>query len=540
MRPPRPGRPEPAELRERLRGLPPALAVQMREALRLLEAGQRAAASLRMLDVADQAPDHPEVLYWQGLRHSESQDWGQACLALRRAAEQRGDDFRIWHRLAQAQGRLGEAVGARNSLAEAARCARSAGQWLDLSIECDAQGHYDEALVAANATLRLEPSSARGRLQRARCHKALGDAAAAAADCRALIANGREVARAWFSLTELKTVRLDAAELRRLQAEAARGDVPPGDRPLLDFALGKALEDAGEYAAALAALDRANRSIRARAPWDAPGFAQRVQSIRAAFLDGPVARGADQGREVVFIVGLPRSGSTLVEQVLAAHSQVEGASELPYLPQVIESESRRRGRPFPAWATQASADDWTRLGQEYLRLSARWRLQRPLATDKLPDNWMYAGAIRAMLPQARIIECRRDPLETCWSCYKQLFAPGLANFSYDYASLAQYWQACETLGELHARAHPAHFRIQRYETLARAPEPEIRAILEFCGLTFEPGCLDFRAARRAVRTPSALQVRQPVRGPSQPAERLGELLNPLRDAIDHAGAGRSS
>ncbi len=521
-------------MRERLRGLAPELAVKMRQCLRLFESGERASATYWLLEVAEQAPDHPEVLYWQGLRHSEARDWAQASAALSRAAAQRAGDFRIWHLLASAQGREGDAVRARQSLAAATRCARSASQWLKLSIEWDAQGHYDEALQAADSALRLEPQSPVGRLQRARCHKALGAAEAAAADCRALIAAGREVARAWFSLLDLKTVRLTAAELERLDADARRADVPPADRPLLDFALGKALEDAGEHQRALEVFERGNRSVRARSPWDAAGFARRVAEIRFAFLDAPVASGAAQGHEVVFIVGMPRSGSTLVEQILAAHSQVEGASELPCLPQVIEQESRRRGRPFPAWVGQAGAEDWTRLGQEYLRLSARWRLQRPIATDKLPDNWLYVGAIRAMLPQARVIDCRRDPMETCWSCYKQLFAPGLANFSYDFQSLAQYWRACESLGDLHARAHPEHVRIQRYESLVAAPESQIREILAFCGLPFESTCVDFQTAPRAVRTPSALQVRQPLRGASTPAARLGPLLAPLRAALDDA------
>jgi hypothetical protein len=259
-----------------------------------------------------------------------------------------------------------------------------------------------------------------------------------------------------------------------------------------------------------------------------------VGDIRIAFGNGPVAQAASQGREVIFIVGLPRSGSTLIEQVLAAHPAVEGASELPYLHQVIDAESRRRGRPFPAWVGQVTAQDWTRLGQHYLRLSARWRIHKPTATDKLPDNWLYVGAIRAMLPEARIIDCRRDALETCWSCYKQLFGPGLANFSYGFDSLAQYWQACEQLGDLWAGQHPQHVRIQGYGALVAEPELQIRELLAFCELPFDSACLDFQSARRAIRTPSALQVRQPMNKASTPAASFGDLLQPLRAALDAA------
>jgi tetratricopeptide (TPR) repeat protein len=484
-----------------------------------------------LLEVAEQAPDHPEVLLWQGMRHVETADWLPAVEALSHAAAQRGDDFRTWCLLGTAQGQLGEAIAARHSLDQAARCARSASDWLKLSIESDSQGHYDLALASAQALLRVEPASAVGLLQRSRCNKALGDSAAAAADCRTLIAAGRETARAWFALVDLKTVALTTAELGQLEAAAMRAGVPAAERQLLDFALGKALEDAGECERALAVLNRANQAVRLTAPWDAAGFARRVADIREAFEDKPVAQATAQGREVVFIVGLPRSGSTLIEQVLAAHPMIEGASELPYLGQVINTESRRRGRAFPSWVGQATQDDWTRLGQHYLRLSARWRLHKPIATDKLPDTWLYGGAIRAMLPEARIIDCRRDPLETCWSCYKQLFGPGLANFSYGFDSLAQYWQACESLGDVWARQYPEHVRIQSYDALVTDPEAQIRQLLAFCQVPFDTACLNFQDARRAIRTPSALQVRRPMRRPSTPAAAFGALLDPLRLAL---------
>ena len=139
-----------------------------------------------------------------------------------------------------------------------------------------------------------------------------------------------------------------------------------------------------------------------------------------------------------------------------------------------------------------------------------------------------------MLPEARIIDCRRDPVETCWSCYKQLFGPGQAAFSYDFDSLAQYWQACESLGDFWAAQHPQHVRIQRYEALVAEPEAQIRALLAFCNLPFEPACLSFHTAQRAIRTPSALQVRQPMQHVSKPAEGFGALLDPLRLALHAA------
>jgi tetratricopeptide (TPR) repeat protein len=453
---------------------------------------------------------------------------------LRRAVELRADDLALWLLLGTAQANDDDLLQAEASFQRAAACEGKAADWLKLSTEFDRQGWYKQALHAVETAWRLDGNAAVALLQRSRCHKALGNAQAAAADCRRLIAMDREIGRAWFALTDLKTVSLSENELHQLDMASLRSDLRPEDRVLLDFALGHGLEEAGEFERALLAFQRANAAVRITTPWHASAFAKRVESIQHAFADVPVAQASPQGGEVIFLVGMPRSGSTLIEQVLAAHPLVEGASELPYLGQVLDAESRRRGRGFPTWVGEATADDWTRLGQHYLRLSARWRQQKPMATDKLPDNWLYVGAIRAMLPQARVIDCRRDPLETCWSCYKQLFGPGLSAYSYGFDSLAQYWRACETSGDLYAEAHPRHVRIQRYEDLVSDSERQIRQLLAFCGLPFDDACLAFQSAQRAIRTPSALQVRQPMRQASTRAVCYGNALLALRDALSAA------
>jgi tetratricopeptide (TPR) repeat protein len=529
-----------AALRERLRGLPLPAATAMREVMRLHAQGDRLLAGQWLLQAAALAPAHPEVLLWQGLMALERQEWFTAAQVLAQAAPQRPHEGRLWRLLGHAQGQAGDAPTARASLQRAAALTTMAADWLALSLECDAQGQHEDALAAVQALLRLDPRSAVGRLQRARCAKSLGHADEAAADCRALIRAGQEVARAWFSLVDLKTVRLSDAERLALEDAAQQPGWPAAEQQMLQFALGKALEDVGQTAHALAAFERANASVRAGLPWDAQAFSARVRAIRAAFDNLPAQPGSARGAEVIFIVGLPRSGSTLVEQVLASHAEVEGASELPTLPQVIDAESRRRGRPFPAWAAEASGDDWARLGQDYLRLTARWRQTRPRFTDKLPDNWVYTGAIRWMLPGARVIDCRRDALQTCWSCFKQLFAPDLAAYSYDFDSLARYARDCERLADHFAARHPRHVRVQRYEDLVAQPEAQTRALLAFCGLPFDAACLSPHQAQRAIRTPSALQVREPMQRISNPADAYGALLEPLRQALVRAAAERET
>ncbi len=536
-KPPRADPQAAAELKQRLRGLSVRQAETLRRVMQLHAAGDHLMAGQWLLQLAAEAPDHPEVLLWLAQQSRTAGNWPEAASRLARATQARRDDPRLWLLLAQAQDEAGDAAAAEQSLGAAATCSTQPHEALALSQEADRQGHYALALEAVQRLLTLQPGSPVGLLQRARCHKALGDSAAAAADCRHLIQAGREPARAWFALIDLKTEPLLAGELEQLATLATRGGTNPAEQVLLDFALGGALEAAGRHPEALQALHRANAGVRQTLPWDATGFAQQRQAIDAAFAPGGRRSAVAQGEAVIFLVGLPRSGSTLVEQVLASHPQVEGASELPYLQQVLDDESRRRGRRYPIWAAEASADDWARLGRDYLHRSARWRRQRPVATDKLPDNWQHLGAIRAMLPAARIVDCRRDALQTTWSCYKQLFGPGLAAYSYDFDSLAQFSVACERSGDAWAAREPGHVRVQHYEALVQQPEAQIRELLAFCGLPFDPACLRSHEAPRAIRTPSALQVRQPMRRVSAPAGAYGDLLEPLRTALARAQAG---
>jgi tetratricopeptide (TPR) repeat protein len=528
---------------ERLRGLPPAQAEQLRRAVRYTETGERLMAGQLLWALSTSAPDHPEVLRWRGVHHSAVGEWAAAAGCLQRANAQRPGDFEVLRLLAVAQNNAGDFSAATQSLQAAQLVAKSAADWLALTLEWDHQGRAEQALVAVNRVLALDPGSAVALLQRARSATALGDAASAAADCRSLIARRQHSARAWFMLVDLKTVPLRAEELAQLQAVAQATPLGSADRLMLDFALGKACEDAGQVDLAFSTLQQANSAARARHPWDATAFSERVRAVQAAFekpmptaQDRAQDRGQEQGRdrgeqlgqEIIFLVGLPRSGTTLVEQVLASHSQVEGASELPYLHAVIEEESRRLARPFPTWVGAASREDWTRLGQRYLSLSQRWRVQRHVSTDKLPENWLLAGAALAMLPGARVIDCRRDAVETCWSCFKQLFGPNQVGFTYDFNTLAAYWHDYDRLCQFWAQRHGARFHVQHYERLVAEPEAQIRGLLVACGLQFEVGCLDFHKARRAIRTPSALQVRQPMVKVSTPAARYGSLMDPLR------------
>jgi len=416
--------------------------------------------------------------------------------------------------------------------AACARNPRDVDAWLRLGTQADQLGLHADAITAGERLLALQPGHDVARLLLGRNLQALGRIDDAAAHYRALArAGGARAYQGWFSLVDLKTVRLADDEVVALERLAGDARIGAEARMVLQFALGKVLEDASRLDDAFAAFAAANAQRRSQANWSASNYALQVASLRAAFAPPPAAAPANLGAELVFVVGLPRSSTTLVEQILAAHPAVEGASELHDLPAVIAAEGQRRGLGFPRWSADATPVDWERLGRDYLARTRRWRTRKPRSTDKLPANWMLVGAIRAMLPAAKIIDCRRDPLETCWSCYKQLFAPGLADYSYDLGDLAAYWHGYDRLMRFWGALHPRHLRMQSYEQLLREPERETRALLDFCALEWNPASLAFHAAERGVRTPSAAQVRQPLRGDTARTPGYGELLAPLRSAL---------
>lgn len=503
------------------------------EAERQLVQGRLADASRALSGAAAIAPRHPAVQRVQGLHALRRGDHAAAAAALQVAAAQLAPDVVLQDQLARAQSGAGDSDAAFASWRRACeQFPDSAEAWFNLAGALGAHADVAAALDPLQRCVALAPEHRVARVMLGDTLAQLGRIDEAAAHYREVLRTRPDTGHAWWGLANLKTLRFEAHERAAMSAVLARPELPEHHRTVLGFALGKAHEDAGDHAAAYAAFVEANARMRRRLPWDARAFRSAMQRIRDAFERTPA--GAPErglGREVIFVVSLPRAGSTLVEQILAAHPQVEGACELGDVEAVIRAESARRRRDFPQWAATATPADWQRLGEDYLARTARWRMQRPRSTDKMPGNWIYTGAIRAMLPGARIVDCRRDTLETAWSCFRQVFAAG-QHWSYDLADVADYCKVhAATMAFWHAR-HPDHLREQVHEALLAEPEREIRALLEFCGLGFDPACLAFHRAPRAVRSASAAQVRQPLQASTARTAAYGDLLNALRAALD--------
>jgi len=234
---------------------------------------------------------------------------------------------------------------------------------------------------------------------------------------------------------------------------------------------------------------------------------------------------------VIFVASLPRSGSTLTEQILATHSQVSGAGERLDLQEVLEEENQRRDVPLFGWARDATPEDWDRLGQEYLRRAQKWRGDKPRFADKALGNWRFAGAILSMLPEARIVICRRDPVENGFSCFRQMFVGDGHGYSYDLTDMGTYWCDFDRMCRAWSQLYPGRIYDMVYEDLQADQEGKTRELLAFCGLKFEEACLRFHETQRNIKTISSAQVREPLRRDTAQAPKYGALLDPLRIAV---------
>ena len=514
---------------QRLAGLAPAAAQRAVAIAQALEQGRVADAERDLIAALAMAPRHPEVLRLFGTLQAMRGNPREAIDALLAAAALQPADPYIHNALGGAY----EAVMDHAQALAAMQRACAAGPdiascWFNYGKLLFVGGDLNAAIDALNKSVALAPKHAYARTMLANILRADGRSRDAEAQFRKVVAQNPNAGQAWWGLTTLKPMPVDAADIARMRQALRANAGAESDLISLGFALANALDHAGDYAASFDVLRQAHARARRREPWDAAQFSARVDEVLGAFRTVPAAESA-QGAEVIFITSLPRSGSTLTEQILASHSQVEGTTELMHLTEIIMQESDRRRQPFPQWVGQLAPDEWLALGRRYLERTAKWRERKPRFTDKMPGNWLYVGAIRAMLPQARIVLVRREPLENCLACYRFLFNRNA--YTHDVADLAGYWREFDRAARHWHAAYPRHVREQHYEALQADAEHQIRELLAFCDLPFEADCLQFHATQRRVTTPSASQVREPMRRDTARAAKYGALLDPLRAAL---------
>jgi tetratricopeptide (TPR) repeat protein len=373
--------------------------------------------------------------------------------------------------------------------------------------------------------------------------KTLGEQAASVAAYRRAIALSPALGEAWWSLANLKTVKLGAGDIAAMRAAIELVAIEE-DAWHLHFALGKALEDQREYAAAFGHYQQGNRLRRASLPYDADETHRDALAHAAAFTREVVANasGGCQAPDPIFVLGMPRAGSTLVEQILASHSAIEGTMELPEMMMLAARLQTRIDKgefsDLAALVAALTPAERTRLGEEYLeRTRIHRKSERPLFIDKMPNNWQHVGLIHLLLPRARIIDARRHPMACCFSGWKQHFARGQA-FSYGLADIGCYYRDYVAQMDAFDEAAPGVVHRVIYEDLVADTPGEVRRLLDWLGLAFEPACLAFWENRRAVRTASSEQVRRPIFTDGLDHwQHFVPWLDPLSEALGPALAG---
>ena len=371
--------------------------------------------------------------------------------------------------------------------------------------------------------------------------KALGRSAPSVAAYRRVTRQAPATGEAWWSLANLKTALFTADDAAAMRALLNRPNLGDDDRLHLHFALGKALEDAhGADGEAFAQYAAGNAIRRAQLRYDAAQTTQSCARAASLFDAGFLAARRNAGcpaADPIFIIGMPRSGSTLVEQILASHPLVEGTMELPDVMAIaarLDAPDRGiGGRGDPHGRAALGTADLRALGDEYLaRTRLHRKTDRPRFVDKMPNNWLHVGLIMTMLPNARIVDVRRSPLACCWANYKQHFARG-QEFSYDLAELGRYVRDYTALMDHFDTVAPGRVHRIDYEALVDDLEGETARLLAYCNLPYDPACLRFHENARTVRTASAEQVRQPIyRSGLDQWRRFERWLEPARRALE--------
>jgi tetratricopeptide (TPR) repeat protein len=390
-------------------------------------------------------------------------------------------------------------------------------------------GEFDGAIALYEEVLRRSPAQPRVWMSFGHVLKTVGRQADGIAAYRKAIELRPTLGEAWWSLANLKTVEFSDADIAAMEAAQRSPKLADDDRLHLDFALGKAMHDSGRPAEAFDHYACGNALRLKMHPYRAGEVSRMVdESIEAFTADAFAGRGGGcDSADPIFIVGMPRAGSTLVEQILSSHSLVEGTSELPDLPAVVREAGRH-----PKSLLKLSEGERRERGEEYLkRASVQRRTGRPFFIDKLPNNWMFVSAIQLLLPNARIVDVRRHPLACCFSNFRQHFARG-QNFTYDLDDLGRYYSDYVRLMAHVDCVLPGRVHRVIYERLVEDTEAEVRALLAHCGLEFEESCLEFHKTERAVRTASSEQVRRPIYREATDEWRYYEpWLGPLKSAL---------
>jgi tetratricopeptide (TPR) repeat protein len=402
-------------------------------------------------------------------------------------------------------------------------------------------GEHEKAVELYRELLVDSQQAADLHLSIAHSLKTLGKQQESIEAYRAAAAGRPDFGDAYWSLANLKTYRFSEGEIASMRAGESASGTSLVDRYHLCFALGKALEDQGRFEESFRYYERGNAFKRSESRYRPEIIEQntrlQIEVCRAELFSRNEGAGA-QNPDPIFIVGLPRAGSTLLEQILASHSRVEGTQELADIPRLVLDLQGRdpdlEHPRYPGVLAGLSRENLRELGEKYLSDTRVYRTDRPYFIDKMPNNFRHIGLIHLILPNARIIDARREPMACCFSNLKQLFASG-QEFTYSITDIARYYRTYLELMRHWEMVLPGRVLRVQHEEVVDDLEGNVRRILDFCGLDFEPGCVEFHKTERSVRTASSEQVRQPIfREGLDQWRNYEQWLEPLKDALGDA------
>jgi tetratricopeptide (TPR) repeat protein len=375
-------------------------------------------------------------------------------------------------------------------------------------------GRLQDAIDAYNKAIMAQPDYAEGHFGLGTAYRDLGDADRASESFRQTISLDPHFTRAWRALSRLAKEGLSEADIVTMREALDSNAYSADERAHLEFALGQSYENSGDYGRAMQHYDRGNQLRRASFDYSIEQDAAVFDNLKATFDTGFFERWQDVGSDdatPIFIVGMPRSGTTLVEQILASHRDVHGAGELSALARAIaERFAMRDGVDYTEALRSATAEDLRHIAGRYLEAIRELDPKSPRITDKLPNNFLNSGLIRLLFPRATIVHCIRDARDTCFSIYKHDFSAWGHNYAYDQEELGRYYKLYAGLMAHWNEVLPGALYPVKYEELVENQEECTRALLEACSLPWDPACLDFHTTDRPVATLSASQVRRPI------------------------------
>jgi tetratricopeptide (TPR) repeat protein len=462
--------------------------------------------------------DKTSALLAEAVRHHQAGQAKQAIAAYRAAIALKPDCAEALGNLGGLFRSLGHPLMALPALAAAARLAPTSEAHIFLAAALQDSGRLDEAATQYDEAARLaKPGFESPLANKALLQMEMGRVGDAAATLDEALTVNPGSAHAWFLRGQIKKFAADDPDLAKMETVLAAlpgTDTTQMARTLLHFTLGKAWMDAGDGDRAFSHLNAGNRLKRSTLRYNADATRRWMTSIGQAFspeLMRTFAGAGDPSETPIFIIGMPRSGTTLAEQILSSHRDVIGVGESPWLDRLAKSFPGNGSPPpgYPALLSALSPADLSRLGQTYVAAISTGSTHTRIV-DKMPTNFLYAGLIHLMLPNARIIHCRRNPLDTCVSCYSKHFIAGV-EFSYDLSELGAFYRDYQDLMAMwRGILPPRRFLEIDYEDVVEDVETQARRMVAFCGLEWDPSCLTFHLNRRQVRTASNLEVRRPI------------------------------